>query len=685
MTKKGSTPSKGDGRDMKKVALPDPIISNGDCSRCHFNGNIISESIKCSICCKLFHALCRDKKASFTDTSICSKTFFDLYGPLSAHYGRNKSRWGQFIFICNLCHTQYPGLFPKTNATDELIDVVKLTDSPKKLPPLSLKANESQTVISGCIGGYSHSDSSISVDPDFDLSGKILALTKLNEEVLDNIKALNQFSSENASNINQELKKLLEQAKTTASYPGQSNSTLPNLNQSQNQNYSVNYDFDPDKCKPFKDFQENFLNDDLLKEVTEFLDTSNDFETIKSNNSSRDVAYYGEFKYRYGATRHDSKAIPDVLKPVLEQLSASYPNTMVNSCLITRYKDGTNTCPRHSDDEPFISPWSDIFTFSVGGERSMLFTSIKDDTTSIPLSTNSLVTFSRASQQFWKHEIPKTDLNTTRYSITFRQLAPFYLNSTLIIGDSNTQNLKFGSGRNTFGNWMPGCRVKASKIDDIPGPDDMEYPYRNLVIHCGINDIRNQNHLPISVLIEKLESKCMALSSKFSDMKIHLSLLLPTKDPGLNSVVHVFNCKIKELCNKHAKLSIISHHETLANSSGLLPHDLGRHNHDGGAMIFDTVHLGSKGLSIFCKNIKGCIIKKRSIKPQNDSYDNRNKHLDGKANAGNHYWTPNPGYRPSNRPLPFHSQPWTGDHSSNFSASSPQTFNITDFNNGYQS
>ena len=133
-------------------------------------------------------------------------------------------------------------------------------------------------------------------------------------------------------------------------------------------------------------------------------------------------------------------------------------------------------------------------------------------------------------------------------------------------------------------------------------------------------------------------------------------------------------------------MSIISHHENLANSSGLLPHELGRHNHDGGVLAFDTVHLGSKGLSIFCSNIKGCIIKKKINKPQTGSKFSGNKHLDSKANANIfQYWNPNPGYRPSNRPLPFHSYPWTGDHGSNFSARSPQTFNITDFSNGYQS
>ena len=56
------------------------------------------------------------------------------------------------------------------------------------------------------------------------------------------------------------------------------------------------------------------------------------------------------------------------------------------------------------------------------------------------------------------------------------------------------------------------------------------------MIHTGLNDIRIQNHLPIPVLMNNLKHKCLALSSKFSKMKIHISMLLPSKDIDLNSM-----------------------------------------------------------------------------------------------------------------------------------------------------
>ena len=81
-------------------------------------------------------------------------------------------------------------------------------------------------------------------------------------------------------------------------------------------------------------------------------------------------------------------------------------------------------------------------------------------------------------------------------------------NSTLVIGDSNTAHLKFGIGRNTFGIWMPGMRVKAGRIHDIPDPSTIKSSYRNFIFHTGINDIRTTNPAPIPVSANELQKKC---------------------------------------------------------------------------------------------------------------------------------------------------------------------------------
>ena len=62
-----------------------------------------------------------------------------------------------------------------------------------------------------------------------------------------------------------------------------------------------------------------------------------------------------------------------------------------------------------------------------------------------PLKDNDLLVISRDSQDFFTHSIvPDETSNLTRYSFTFRSLAPYNLNFKKIIGDSYTKELVFG-------------------------------------------------------------------------------------------------------------------------------------------------------------------------------------------------------------------------------------------------
>ena len=91
---------------------------------------------------------------------------------------------------------------------------------------------------------------------------------------------------------------------------------------------------------------------------------------------------------------------------------------------------------------------------------------------------------------FFNHSIvPDETSNLTRYSFTFRSLAPYNLNFTKIIGDSNTKELVFGPDRGRLGRWMPGSLIKAAKIANIPDAFTIG-PCRNIVIHVGINDVK---------------------------------------------------------------------------------------------------------------------------------------------------------------------------------------------------
>ena len=226
---------------------------------------------------------------------------------------------------------------------------------------------------------------------------------------------------------------------------------------------------------------------------------------------NREVLYYGDFGYKYGNMEHGqsspahiynilyrrardwpsgfrpsaraSKGIlitthaPEVIQKIIDQIHHQFPlSSKVNSCLLTKYPDGSSICPAHGDDEPFIGPSLDIFTLSVGAERSMkLINSMNNAANAldenVSLNDNDLLVFSRASQDVHHHSIEADDsITQPRYSLTFRHLTPYNLNYTAIIGDSNTQNLLFGADQDKLGMLMPCCRLKASKISNIPDP-----------------------------------------------------------------------------------------------------------------------------------------------------------------------------------------------------------------------
>ena len=61
----------------------------------------------------------------------------------------------------------------------------------------------------------------------------------------------------------------------------------------------------------------------------------------------------------------------------------------------------------------------------------------------------------RTSQAYYSHRIDAENCDDVRYSLTFRHINKQFTQSTIIIGDSNTSNFKFGEGTGTFGAILP--------------------------------------------------------------------------------------------------------------------------------------------------------------------------------------------------------------------------------------
>ena len=380
-------------------------------------------------------------------------------------------------------------------------------------------------------------------------------------------------------------------------------------------------------CDPYVSYKESAITQEMKDKLLEFVqDPQTKFNNV---GESRDVMYVGEFGYWYTGAYHPAAETPEVIQDLLEMARPCLTNekAWINSCLITRYKNNSDHIPLHRDNELYIDPESEILSVSIGAERKIKFIDNEESSeVSLTLADSSGYVISRYSQDYWRHGIDavnaeESDNHVTeepepsvRYSFTFRHIAPHFRNSTLLIGDSNTKYCEFGTQNyGKFGRWMPGKRIKASKVEDIPEPSKVG-PFRNVVIHTGINNLTDRVH-PNKV-IGILKRKCNAIIKTYPNCKLHLSLLLPTKSYHVNSKVNELNSLILEFAYGKKNMFIVDNNN-LADERGCLPPDMGRYA-GGHPRCSDIVHLGRKGISKFCSNIKKGIVpvKKGTMRSQ---------------------------------------------------------------------
>ena len=164
---------------------------------------------------------------------------------------------------------------------------------------------------------------------------------------------------------------------------------------------------------------------------------------------------------------------------------------------------------------------------------------------------------------------------------------------------------------------MPGERIEAIHIEDIPEPAEIG-PYRNIVIHTGINNIKDRNRRSNRGLGNILEDKCKSIMKVYPRSRIYLSLLLPTKLESLNYRVKEFNNILHDISHSYRNISIIDHPvDQLCNDRGCLKDNLGRHDKETGTPLTrDTLHLGKQGLRIFATIIKSSVMGKYKKRAQ---------------------------------------------------------------------
>ena len=149
----------------------------------------------------------------------------------------------------------------------------------------------------------------------------------------------------------------------------------------------------------------------------------------KSYKQPRLFAWYGDAdaSYAYSGTRYEPNPWTPTLLELRLQLEALC-DCSFNSVLANLYRDGADGMGLHADDEPELGSEPTIASLSFGAPRAFRFKHKrrKDiDPIRLTLASGSLLLMRGATQQHWKHEVPKTKKPCgPRVNLTFRRIVP---------------------------------------------------------------------------------------------------------------------------------------------------------------------------------------------------------------------------------------------------------------------
>ena len=120
------------------------------------------------------------------------------------------------------------------------------------------------------------------------------------------------------------------------------------------------------------------------------------------------------------------KMHPHLWNPLLQKIKSyveSVTNTNFTTVLLNQYRDGKDSNGWHADDEKELGINPIIASLSFGAERTFQLKHNFDKTQkkSIILEHGSLLVMQGTTQNFWKHQIPKTSKAIgSRINLTFR-------------------------------------------------------------------------------------------------------------------------------------------------------------------------------------------------------------------------------------------------------------------------
>ena len=401
------------------------------------------------------------------------------------------------------------------------------------------------------------------------------------------------------------LQSCIEALKTPAYAPPQSHVENHQIRPPQLDPSQIDCDLKtPEPC--LSDDVDNFMSEEEATELCTFL-SKIDYKCENGHSVKNFGAFY---PYNGAGDTTDNDEIPGIIKPIIDKINKAYPNSQINECLINCYR-GHSYMSAHSDNERIIDPESSIFCLSLGQERTLLF---KDklscaETTHVA-SDRSLYVMTRSSQDYYTHQINTDGSNAdnVRYSLTFRHVGDQFINSTVVIGDSNTKDFKFGDGKGTFGRSVPGKRIRATTVEDI-NPHDCA-GFANVVIVTGTNNLRS-NVISCRADVEKV---CQTLQEKIAgirrirkDVLITIVPVLPTKFSDMNRQIRCYNTMLYEMfisTGTNFNIKLPGLYEFL-DRDRLLRCDLSRTG--------DGIHLNGRGISVLVLRIKKAILNRPGV------------------------------------------------------------------------
>ena len=360
-------------------------------------------------------------------------------------------------------------------------------------------------------------------------------------------------------------------------------------------------------CEPTSAFRQNIVPEDLKTRLMDFCQT-----LTYEQEGGHGAAPFGE-KYKYkkpykhyaaNPADHTTRPIPEIVMELIGTMLDEFPELAgVNQCLINEFVGNECYLVEHEDNEGVICPLSSIFTWSMGDEAEILFNpkGHEGEAQSLSPQDGSLYVMSRKSQDLWTHRIDKSegrDSTFRRYSITLRTVGTQFTRSTVVIGDSNTEHLNFGTGPRSFGFNMPGQRIKAAKIADI-NPLDCT-GYSNVILHTGLNDLKPYR-ANIPALAEELINKVEIIRTICPKARVTVNPILPTMLHSLNAKAMEFNAILANYIDSfpaNNKLKQLNCRDFLDESSNLMKEDLRRYRRR------DDFHIGSNGYFLLSKLIR---------------------------------------------------------------------------------